>query len=87
MSAGVHPLYLLITLFGLVVLGVGILALLSPFPADRLTPAQENLLIIGDWMVKVSVGAIIGLGGSRLTTSVKRRKTPHPQTTSSGSAP
>lgn len=87
MSAGVHPLYLLITLFGLVVLGVGILALLSPFPADRLTPAQENLLIIGDWMVKVSVGAIIGLGGSRLTTSGKWRKTTRPQAADPGSTP
>ena len=87
MSAGVHPLYLLITLFGLVVLGVGILALLSPFPSDRLTPAQENLLIIGDWMVKVSVGAIIGLGGSRLTASVKRRKTTRPQAADPGSTP
>ena len=87
MSAGVHPLYLLITLFGLVVLGVGILALLSPFPADRLTPAQENLLIIGDWMVKVSVGAIIGLGGSRLTASGKRGKATRPQAADPGSLP
>ena len=71
MSSGIRPLFLLISLFGLVVIGVGILAFLSPFPADRLTPAQENLLIIGDWMVKVSVGAILGLGGSRLTVSGK----------------
>ena len=73
-----HPLWLLFALFTLTMVGVGILALLSPFPADRLTPAQENLLIIGDWMVKVSVGAIIGLGGSRLTTSRKWRKTTRP---------
>ena len=82
-----HPLWLLFALITLTMVGVGILALLSPFPADRLTPAQENLLIIGDWMVKVSVGAIIGLGGSRLTAPGKWRKTPRPQTTDSGSTP
>ena len=74
MRETLHPLWLLFGLFTLTMVGVRILALLSPFPADRLTPAQENLLIIGDWMVKVSVGAIIGLGGSRLTVSGKRGK-------------
>ena len=33
----------------------------------RLTPAQNNLLEIADWMVKASIGAILGLiGGRRL---------------------
>ena len=82
-----HPLWLLFALFTLTMVGVGILALLSPFPADRLTPAQENLLIIGDWMVKVSVGAIIGLGGSRLTASGKRGKTTRPQAADPASLP
>ena len=82
-----HPLWLLFALFTLTMVGVGILALLSPFPADRLTPAQENLLIIGDWMVKVSVGAIIGLGGSRLTSSIKRSKKTRPQAADPGSPP
>ena len=72
MSGGIHPLSLLISLFGLVVIGVGILAFLAPVPADGMTPAQENLLVIGDWMVKVSVGAILGLGGSRLASAGAR---------------
>ena len=69
MSGGIHPLSLLISLFGLVVIGVGILAFLAPVPADGMTPAQESLLVIGDGMVKVSVGAILGLGGARLATA------------------
>ena len=51
MSGGIHPLSLLISLFGLVVIGVGILAFLAPVPADGMTPAQESLLVIGDGMV------------------------------------
>ena len=37
---------------------------LSPAPADRLTPAQDNLIEIADWMVKASVGAILGFAGA-----------------------
>ena len=66
MSASLHPLWLLLALLTLIMMGVGILVYLAPVPVDRLTPAQENLLIIGDWMVKVCVGAILGLGGARL---------------------
>ena len=75
MSPGVHPLWLLVSLFGLIIIGVGILAFLTPVPADRLTRAQGSLLTIGDWMVKVAIGAILGLGGSRLAT---RRSKPSP---------
>ena len=53
-------------------MGVGILAFLTPIPASVMTPAQENLLVIGDWMVKVSVGAILGLGGPRLASTGTR---------------
>ena len=41
MSSGIPPLLLLISLFGLVIIGVGILVFLTPVPADRLTPAQQ----------------------------------------------
>ena len=54
------------------VIGVGILAFLAPVPADGMTPAQESLLVIGDGMVKVSVGAILGLGGARLASAGAR---------------
>ena len=54
-------------LVGLIVLGGGVLIWLAPVSADRITPAQSNLVEIADWMVKASVGAILGLiGGQRL---------------------
>ena len=72
MSYGIHPLSLLMALFGLVVIGVGIMAFLAPVPADGMTPAQESLLVIGDGLVKVCLGGILGLGGSRLAPAVGR---------------
>ena len=54
-------------LLGLIVLGGGVLIWLAPVSADRITPAQTNLVEIADWMVKASVGAIFGIiGGQRL---------------------
>ena len=56
-----------LVLVGLVILGGGVLVWLAPVTADRLTPAQNNLIVIADWMVKASIGAILGLiGGRRL---------------------
>ena len=69
MRGGLHPLWVLAALLCLIVVGVGILAFLTPVPAEAMTPAQETLLTIGDWMVKASVGAILGLGGSRLAAA------------------
>lgn len=47
--------------------GIGVMFWHAPIPADELTPAQTNLISIGDWMVKVSVGAILGvIGGARV---------------------
>ena len=56
----------LIVLFGLVVLGGGVLVWMAPVPAEDMTPAREILLNIADWMIKASVGAILGFAGSRL---------------------
>ena len=56
----------LIVLFGLVVLGGGVLVWLAPVPAEEMTPARELLLNIADWMIKASVGALLGYAGSRL---------------------
>ena len=51
----------------LIFLGGGVLVWLAPVPADSLTPAQNNLIVIADWMVKASIGATLGLiGGRRL---------------------
>ena len=54
-----------IGLFGLVVIGIGIMAWLAEVPADSFTPAQDSLLTVADWMVKASVGAILGFAGAR----------------------
>ena len=56
----------LIVLFGLVVLGGGVLVWMAPVPAEEMTPAREIMLNIADWMIKASVGAILGFAGSRL---------------------
>ena len=55
-------------LMGVVVLGVGILEWLVPVTEAEMTPAQESLLNIGDWIVKASVGAMLGFGGARLVS-------------------
>ena len=57
---------ILIVLFGLVVLGGGVLVWMAPVPAEDMTPAREILINIADWMIKASVGAILGFAGSRL---------------------
>jgi len=41
------------------------MAWLADVPADDFTPAQHNLLTIADWMVKASIGAILGCAGAR----------------------
>lgn len=56
----------LIVLFGLIVLGGGVLVWMAPVPAEDMTPAREILLNIADWMIKASAGAILGFAGSRL---------------------
>ena len=57
--------WIFLGLFALLIFGTGILFLISSF--EELTPVQETLHAAGDWMVKGSVGAILGFtGGSRL---------------------
>ena len=58
----------LTVLVGLIVLGVGVLVWMAPVPAEDITPARDILLNIADWMIKASVGAILGFAGSRLAT-------------------
>lgn len=59
---------LILLLMGVVLLGVGIQVWLVPVTEAEMTPAQESLLNIGDWVVKVSVGAMLGFGGARLAS-------------------
>ncbi|MDE2921118.1 MAG: hypothetical protein OXR64_14880 [Chloroflexota bacterium] len=42
------------------------MAWLADVPADVFTPAQRNLLTVADWMVKASIGAILGFAGARV---------------------
>ena len=56
-----------LVLFVILYTGMGVMFWHAPIPADELTPAQSNLISIGDWMVKASVGAILGIiGGVRV---------------------
>ena len=56
----------LIVLVGLIILGGGVLVWMAPVPAEDMTPARDILLNVADWMIKSSVGAILGFAGSRL---------------------
>lgn len=56
----------LVVLFALILLGGGVLVWPAPVPADQLTPAQTNLIFLGDTMVKGAIGAILGFAGARL---------------------
>ena len=56
-------------LFGLVGLGVSLLVWLAPVPAVEMTPAQDRLINIADWMTKASIGALLGFAGGRLAGS------------------
>ena len=60
----------ILALFVILFTGIGVMFWHAPIPADELTPAQSNLISIGDWMVKASVGAILGLvGGARIAAA------------------
>ena len=56
----------LVVLFALILLGGGVLVWLAPVPSDELTPAQANLIYLGDTMVKGAIGAILGFAGAHL---------------------
>ena len=45
--------------------GLGLLVWLSNIPPDSLTAPQESLADVADWMVKVSIGAIVGFSTAR----------------------
>ncbi len=48
----------------LLAVGFGIWIWLSPIPDDELTTAQSDMLITADWIIKVSVGVLLGLGSN-----------------------
>ena len=53
-------------LLALILVGGGVLVWLAPVPVEEMTPARELLLNIADWMIKASVGALLGYAGSCL---------------------
>ncbi len=53
-------------LLALILVGGGVLVWMAPVPAEHMTPARDILFNIADWMIKASVGAILGFAGSRL---------------------
>ena len=60
-------------LFAVALTGLGILSLLTPVSAADMTPAQDRLLNIGDWMLKTAIGLILGFAGGRLATRSSAR--------------
>lgn len=57
---------ILIILFAIAVVGLVILVWLAPVAAADMTPAQDRLLNVGDWMLKAAIGAILGFAGANL---------------------
>ena len=79
MRGKLSPAWTVFTLFAITLGGIGILLYVASVPADRFNPAHDNLIAIGDWMVKVSIGAILGLGGARLTVARRNYGPDSPQ--------
>ena len=65
----------LVALLFVFVAGIGILVRLAPVPSEQLTPAQTNLIYLGDTMVKGVIGAILGFAGARLAMRGNGRRT------------
>ena len=60
------PFWSLWILAAIAVMGIGLLVFLSIYPdIDELTEPQKTLHDIADWMVKASVGALLGFAGGR----------------------
>ncbi len=79
MRGKLSPAWTVFTLFAITLGGIGILLFVASVPADHFNPAHDNLIAIGDWMVKVSIGAILGLGGARLTAARRNYGPDSPQ--------
>lgn len=73
---GDSPFWIVVLLLSLMATGLSILIWLAAIPASEITPGQQNLMNIGDWIVKASLGAIFGFAGARL--SIANRDQPPP---------
>ena len=61
----------MLALFAFAAAGIAILLWLGRIPDAELTAAYTTLIGIADWLVKASVGAILGLAG---TARLRSRK-------------
>ena len=59
----------------LAVTGMSILIWLAPIPDAEVTAGQQGLREIGDWIVKSSVGAIMGFSVAQITANRRSRQT------------
>lgn len=57
-------LWIVMILVAIAVVGIGLLYSLTPIPSDQMNPAHDALLTIADWMVKSSIGALLGFTGA-----------------------
>ncbi|MYE53578.1 MAG: hypothetical protein F4X34_00055 [Chloroflexi bacterium] len=58
--------WVFISLFAIGLVGIGLMVWLAPITEAEMTPARARLLDAGDWMLKASVGLILGFAGGRL---------------------
>ena len=66
MNAISPTLSIVVLLLGFGVVGMSLLVWLAAVPAVEMTPAQDRLINIADWMTKASIGALLGFAGGRL---------------------
>ena len=66
MKGAFRGIWMLATLFAVMVGGIGILLYVASVPADQFNSTHDNLISIGDGIVKISIGAIIGLTAAHL---------------------
>ena len=66
---GGRAVWSVVTLIWIATTGIGFLIWLSgQSGADGLNPPQSTLHEIADWMVKASIGALLGFAGGRAVT-------------------
>ena len=65
-NSQIPPRWIFASLFAVASAGITILIWLTPVTAAEMTPAQDRLLNAGDWMLKASIGLILGFAGGRL---------------------
>ena len=65
-SGEIPTAWILLVLVAIAAAGISIQFWMADVSADAMNPAHENLLATADWMVKASIGAILGFSGARL---------------------